>query len=140
MPQPSAEFGEELRRRRLAAGLSLTGLSAAVHYSKAQLSKVEQGIKLLDARAADGTHTADDLTDRWHAYLQHVLQAGPATGDDLRDLLASLQRLTHTAPGVPRATVHNDISGGTQHGPVIQSGRITGLTLRVHHPAGHPQD
>ncbi|PBC86574.1 MULTISPECIES: hypothetical protein [unclassified Streptomyces] len=96
--------------------------------------------RLLDARAADRTHTADDLTARWHAHLQHVLQAGPATGDDLRDLLASLQRLTNTAPSIPRATVHNDISGGTQHGPVIQSGRITGLTLHVHHSAGSPQD
>ncbi|HBF85125.1 MAG TPA: transcriptional regulator [Streptomyces sp.] len=45
MPQPSTAFGEELRRRRLDAGLSLTALSAAVHYSKAQLSKVERGIK-----------------------------------------------------------------------------------------------
>src|SRR5215203_3917166 len=46
MPQPSTstEFGEELRRRRLNAGLSLTALSSAVHYSKAQLSKVERGI------------------------------------------------------------------------------------------------
>jgi transcriptional regulator with XRE-family HTH domain len=45
VPQPSAVFGEELRRRRLEAGLSLTALSTAVHYSKAQLSKVERGIK-----------------------------------------------------------------------------------------------
>ncbi|MEV7467660.1 helix-turn-helix transcriptional regulator [Streptomyces kronopolitis] len=45
MPQPSTAFGEELRKRRLDAGLSLTALSAAVHYSKAQLSKVERGIK-----------------------------------------------------------------------------------------------
>lgn len=45
VPQPSAEFGEELRKRRLAAGLSLTALSGAVHYSKAQLSKVERGVK-----------------------------------------------------------------------------------------------
>ncbi|MET8743566.1 helix-turn-helix transcriptional regulator [Streptomyces sp. NPDC004728] len=45
MPQPSTGFGEELRKRRLDAGLSLTALSAAVHYSKAQLSKVERGIK-----------------------------------------------------------------------------------------------
>ena len=45
MPQPSTAFGEELRRRRLEAGRSLTALSAAVHYSKAQLSKVERGIK-----------------------------------------------------------------------------------------------
>ncbi|WP_344260005.1 helix-turn-helix transcriptional regulator [Streptomyces sodiiphilus] len=45
MPQPSTGFGEELRKRRLEAGLSLTALSGAVHYSKAQLSKVERGIK-----------------------------------------------------------------------------------------------
>ncbi|GGY07256.1 helix-turn-helix domain-containing protein [Streptomyces minutiscleroticus] len=45
MPQPSTVFGEELRKRRLEAGLTLTALSAAVHYSKAQLSKVERGLK-----------------------------------------------------------------------------------------------
>jgi transcriptional regulator with XRE-family HTH domain len=38
-------FGEELRRKRLTAGLSLTQLAHIVHYSKAQLSKVERGIK-----------------------------------------------------------------------------------------------
>ncbi|MFE7070427.1 helix-turn-helix domain-containing protein [Streptomyces sp. NPDC057620] len=45
MPHPSTLFGEELRKRRLEAGLSLTDLSGLVHYSKAQLSKVERGIK-----------------------------------------------------------------------------------------------
>jgi transcriptional regulator with XRE-family HTH domain len=38
-------FGEELRRKRLAADLSLAQLAHIVHYSKAQLSKVERGIK-----------------------------------------------------------------------------------------------
>jgi len=38
-------FGEELRRKRLAAGLTLTDLAQLVHYSKGQLSKVERGIK-----------------------------------------------------------------------------------------------
>lgn len=38
-----AKFGPELRRRRLAAGMTLDGLAARVHYSKAQLSKVETG-------------------------------------------------------------------------------------------------
>ena len=42
--QPTG-FGAELRRRRLAAGLTLTGLAQRVHYSKAQLSKVERGLK-----------------------------------------------------------------------------------------------
>ncbi|MFE4592656.1 helix-turn-helix domain-containing protein [Streptomyces laurentii] len=36
-------FGPELRRRRLEAGMTLDGLAARVHYSKAQLSKVETG-------------------------------------------------------------------------------------------------
>ncbi|MFI9380781.1 ATP-binding protein [Kutzneria sp. NPDC052558] len=38
-----SEFGGELRRLRLAAGLSLRGLAARVHYSKGYLSKVENG-------------------------------------------------------------------------------------------------
>ncbi|MFE7317675.1 helix-turn-helix domain-containing protein [Streptomyces sp. NPDC057555] len=38
-------FGSELRRLRIAAGLSLNGMAALVHYSKGQLSKVETGHK-----------------------------------------------------------------------------------------------
>jgi hypothetical protein len=38
-------FGEELRKKRLTAGLSLAQLAQMVHYSKGQLSKVERGIK-----------------------------------------------------------------------------------------------
>lgn len=45
MVEKPSRFGEELRRRRLAAGLSLTGLALRVHYSKSQLSKVERGLK-----------------------------------------------------------------------------------------------
>lgn len=37
------KFGPELRRRRLAAGMTLDDLAARVHYSKGQLSKVETG-------------------------------------------------------------------------------------------------
>jgi transcriptional regulator with XRE-family HTH domain len=39
-------FGEQLRRRRLAAGITLTSLARQVHYSKSQLSKVERSIKM----------------------------------------------------------------------------------------------
>jgi DNA-binding XRE family transcriptional regulator len=38
-------FGAELRRRRVAAGLSLGGLAQRVHYSKSYLSKIERGRK-----------------------------------------------------------------------------------------------
>ncbi|MFD5769749.1 helix-turn-helix domain-containing protein [Streptomyces sp. NPDC127049] len=40
-----SKFGPELRRRRLAAGMTLDGLAARVHYSKGQLSKVETGVQ-----------------------------------------------------------------------------------------------
>lgn len=39
-----ATFGAELRRRRKAAGLSLTELAERTHYSKGYLSKVETGL------------------------------------------------------------------------------------------------
>lgn len=45
MQQQPHELGRELRRLRLAAGLTLEQLAAVVHYSKGQLSKVERGIK-----------------------------------------------------------------------------------------------
>ena len=45
MAQGSLLFGEELRRRRLSAGLTIVKLAQRVHYSKGQLSKVERGIK-----------------------------------------------------------------------------------------------
>ncbi|MFD5455374.1 helix-turn-helix domain-containing protein [Streptomyces olivaceus] len=62
VPHPSTSFGEELRKRRLEAGLSLTDLSGLVHYSKAQLSKVERGIKTPSrdlARLCDAALGAD---------------------------------------------------------------------------------
>ncbi|MFB4295503.1 helix-turn-helix domain-containing protein [Actinomadura sp. NTSP31] len=40
-----ADFGKELRRRRLAAGMSLARLAARVHYSKGHLSLVERGLR-----------------------------------------------------------------------------------------------
>ncbi|ATL26273.1 helix-turn-helix domain-containing protein [Streptomyces formicae] len=45
MLENANDFGQELRVRRLAAGLSLGQLGQRVHYSKSQLSKVERGIK-----------------------------------------------------------------------------------------------
>lgn len=55
-------FGAALRRRRLAAGLSLSDLARHVHYSKSHLSKIETGRRLpsLDlARRCDAALAAD---------------------------------------------------------------------------------
>ncbi|WP_308284733.1 helix-turn-helix domain-containing protein [Streptomyces longispororuber] len=45
-------FGAELRRLRMAAGLTLAEFAAAVHYSKGQISKVETGRKRASAEFA----------------------------------------------------------------------------------------
>jgi len=42
---PPPQFGAELRRRRLALGISLGELSRRLHYSKSYLSKIENGLK-----------------------------------------------------------------------------------------------
>src|SRR5690606_6371709 len=84
--QQPADFGTELRRRRLEAGLSLTGLAQRVHYSKAQLSKVERGLKkpsrqlavLCDTvLAAEGQLAALLVTDR-----SRVEEPAKAGGDE----------------------------------------------------------
>ncbi|WP_333737032.1 hypothetical protein [Streptomyces sp. IBSBF 2806] len=88
--------------------------------------------RLLASSAADHPHGARATVEQWDAFLRHMLQARLVSGTELRELLASLQHLQSEAAR-PDA-VHNNIGGGVQHGPVIQSGRITGLTIHAHHP------
>ncbi|MFF1505673.1 hypothetical protein ACFVZR_39070 [Streptomyces sp. NPDC058316] len=95
--------------------------------------------RLLAADARDGAQTAQEITGQWLDHLHHLLQTGSVTSGDLHDVLTSLQRLATTSEPHP-GVVHNDINGGVQHGPVIQSGRITGLTFHVHDPAVPRQD
>jgi len=56
------DFGGELRRRRVAAGLSLRDLAALVHYSRGHISKVESGLTVASmemARLCDRVLRAD---------------------------------------------------------------------------------
>ncbi|MEU8707508.1 hypothetical protein [Streptomyces sp. NPDC048565] len=87
--------------------------------------------RLLVAEERADARTAPEITAQWHV-LHHLLQTGSVTSDDLRELLASLEQLVNSS-APDSSAVHNNISGGVQHGPVIQSGRIAGLVL-------HPQD
>jgi transcriptional regulator with XRE-family HTH domain len=79
----SPSFGEELRRRRITADLSLAQLAQRVHYSKGQLSKVERGIKAPShdlARLCDAALMADGqlapLASDKSASRRQVLAAG----------------------------------------------------------------
>lgn len=83
MNQEYLSFGEELRRRRLAAGLSLSRLAQIVHYSKSQLSKVERSIKAPSpelVRLCDTALRADgrlaSLARPWATTRRQVLATG----------------------------------------------------------------
>ncbi|WP_225821653.1 hypothetical protein [Streptomyces naphthomycinicus] len=82
---------------------------------------------LLTGAAADERATSD-IAAEWQTNLCRLVETGALTGEDLSALGASLRRLAAAAAGRP-ATVRNTISGGTQHGPIVQAGTITGLAF-----------
>ncbi|GAA0499609.1 hypothetical protein [Streptomyces olivaceiscleroticus] len=95
--------------------------------------------RLLSVEAGGGPDSDRHVAEQWHGYLRRALAAGAISGEDLRDFVASLQRLAREADTQP-VGVRNDISGGVQHGPVIQAGRISGLTFHAGRSAARPQD
>ncbi|MFI1096047.1 hypothetical protein [Streptomyces sp. NPDC020917] len=89
--------------------------------------------RLVNSDTADVERAARELVDQWRTQLVRSVTSGLATSRELRDLLNSLRRLADTAaPG--QCTVHNEVNGGVQNAPVIQAGRISGLTVHVQHP------
>lgn len=74
-------FGAELRRSRLAAGLTLAQFSAVVHYSKGQISKVETGHKRATPEFARLCDAALDAGGRLIALVPpgHRRADGPAS-------------------------------------------------------------
>ncbi|GAB3123636.1 helix-turn-helix transcriptional regulator [Streptomyces calidiresistens] len=104
------EFGEELRKRRLEAGLSLTGLSARVHYSKAHLSKVERGLK---RPSGDLARLCDAALDAGGALI------GPALRRDTprRALREDVTGPNHRPPHTDEEAHHMNSSPGDDTGP-----------------------
>ncbi|MFD6532723.1 hypothetical protein [Streptomyces sp. NPDC060184] len=96
--------------------------------------------RVLAADADTSARTRREATAEWHEHLHHLLRTGSVTREDLRAVLALLRQLDVSAPRPD--VVHNDISGGVQHGPVIQAGRVSGLTLHTwgQAPAVGPSD
>ncbi|GAA2474481.1 hypothetical protein GCM10010406_08110 [Streptomyces thermolineatus] len=89
--------------------------------------------ELVAAHEAGDAPTAAGVAADWQTRLLRLLRADPAAAGELRRLLDSLDAPSREQQ--PPA-VHNTVSGGTQYGPVIQSGRITGLVL--HDPGTAP--
>ncbi|MFD5627014.1 hypothetical protein [Streptomyces sp. NPDC127072] len=82
--------------------------------------------ELAAAREAEDGETAADIEAAWRVRLRRALQADPGAAEELRSLLAEI------APDAVRESlgaVHNTISGGVQHGPVVQGERFFGLTF-----------
>ncbi|WP_315987306.1 helix-turn-helix transcriptional regulator [Streptomyces sp. uw30] len=81
LEQPPA-FGAELRRMRIAAGLTLAQLASSVHYSKGQLSKIETGQKRPSAELG----SLCDATLDAHGALASLVPARPPGAAAVRPL------------------------------------------------------
>lgn len=72
----SRVFGVELRRRRIAAGRTIAQLAAEIHYSKAQISKIETGGKRPTAEVARLCDKALDAEGELRALVPPPERAG----------------------------------------------------------------
>ncbi|GAA2262969.1 hypothetical protein GCM10010145_42220 [Streptomyces ruber] len=85
--------------------------------------------ELVAARDADDEETAADVHDEWRIRLRRALRADPQAAAELRALL---DELVPPADGTAREAVHNVISGGVQHGTVIQAHTVGDLSIGGH--------
>lgn len=82
--------------------------------------------ELVEAQHSADEGTAADIQAEWRSRMRRTLQADPQAAAELRALL---DELVSALPAQQTVEVHNTISGGTQHGPVIQTGTIGSLHL-----------
>ncbi|MFD7921878.1 hypothetical protein ACFV3R_21945 [Streptomyces sp. NPDC059740] len=88
--------------------------------------------RLLTADATDRERNAREISRRYGDRLRRLAEADDGSGEALRALLVSLLQLSASVAD-SRSTVDNRISGGVQHGPVVQSGTVAGLTFHGEH-------
>lgn len=87
--------------------------------------------ELAAAMEAGDEQTALDVQAEWRTRLRRTLLANPAAASELR---AMLDDLAPPKGDQQVADVHNTISGGMQHGPVIQAGNVGSLSFGM--PSG----
>ena len=78
---------------------------------------------LVAARQAGDEAMVTEVETEWRSRLRRILQADPAAVADLRALLEEVGFGLGATGG---SVVHNSISGGVQHGPVIQAHTVNG--------------
>ncbi|MFC4059525.1 hypothetical protein ACFOWE_14570 [Planomonospora corallina] len=94
--------------------------------------EISRGEVMAACDAGDGGMAAD-VEAQWRLRLRRLLLSDPVTAAELLRLLGALDSELRS----PRTnTVRNVVSGGVQFGPVIQSGRISGLAF--HTPPAPP--
>ncbi|BBC37347.1 hypothetical protein SGFS_086410 [Streptomyces graminofaciens] len=108
-------------RRRVVALFSRNRDEEAV---RAELE--ESRAELVDARADGDTAVVADLETEWRNKLRRALRDTPEVAAELRALL---DELTPPAEEPGKGSVHNVISGGVQHGNVIQAHTLGNVTL-----------
>ena len=102
---PGAGLGEEMRRRRLAAGRSLRDLSAEIHYSRGYLSKVENMLAPASAelvRLYDGALGAGGRLIARMAMAPAESRARPAALGEAPAMVAALGQAHWLDPAVGR--------------------------------------
>jgi transcriptional regulator with XRE-family HTH domain/tetratricopeptide (TPR) repeat protein len=121
-------FGAELRRLRTAAGFTLARFAASVHYSKGQLSKIENGHKRATAEFA---RMCDALLGADGGLASLVLPEQASRGDRTPpdQAGAAMRRRTHTPAGRDRP--HDDEAPSRRH--VMAMGAASVLTVTPAH-------
>ncbi|NEB00928.1 hypothetical protein [Streptomyces sp. SID13726] len=76
---------------------------------------------------ADEADLTSDLTASIRLRLRRLLEQDPDAVEELRSLVAEFA----TDQAEARSVVNNSITGGTQHGPVVQGHTFTNLTFHT---------
>lgn len=120
--QMAAESWTQARDRMVSFFLRHRGGEEDVIEGELEASRAD----LTAALETGDEQTALDVESEWRTRLRRMLQASPAAASELRTILDELPSVGSRQQVV---AVHNTISGGVQHGPVVQAGNVGSLHL-----------
>ncbi|MEV7400466.1 hypothetical protein AB0N93_08675 [Streptomyces sp. NPDC091267] len=82
--------------------------------------------ELTAAMEAGDNQTVSDVEAEWRTRLRRTLMANPTAASELQSVL---DELASRRGDQQFEEVHNTISGGVQHGPVVQAGSVGSLSF-----------